>query len=152
MAALESTRARVHLISTGGTIAMSHDDAAGGAVLTLAASELATKLRSVTDASLPEITTEEYGPLPSCQFTIPHLWGLRQRVFELARAGSEEGHGSLAGIVITHGTDTLEETAYLLDLTVPLPVPVVVTGAMRVASDPGYDGYARSRTIPSRVD
>ncbi|HNT06569.1 MAG TPA: asparaginase, partial [Anaerolineae bacterium] len=123
-----------------GTIAMRQDNGAGGAVLALTAADLAGSLRSTT-VSLPEITTEEYGPLPSCQFTIDHLWGLRQRVMQLLQDGTDD-RGSAPAIVITHGTDTLEETAYLLDLTVPSSVPVVITGAMRVASDPGYDGMA----------
>jgi L-asparaginase len=132
----------VHLIATGGTIAMAKDPAAGGAVLSLGGSDLASALRSLALPIVPALTSEEYGPLPSCQFTVDHLWGLRQRVVEcLAQTRAHDSDG-IQGIVITHGTDTLEETAYLLDLTVPSSTPIVVTGAMRVASDPGYDGYA----------
>jgi L-asparaginase len=44
------------------------------------------------------------------------------------------------GIVITHGTDTLEETAYFLDLTINTSVPIVLTGSMKNSSEPGWDG------------
>ena len=48
--------------------------------------------------------------------------------------------GEVRGIVITHGTDTIEETAYLLDRTLDRKVPVAITGAMRTSSDDGWDG------------
>lgn len=44
------------------------------------------------------------------------------------------------GIIVTHGTDTLEETAYLLDLTIKTPKPIVVIGAMKTSSEPDWDG------------
>jgi L-asparaginase len=48
--------------------------------------------------------------------------------------------GEVNGIVITHGTDTIEETAYLLDRTLAPAIPVAITGAMRTSSDEGWDG------------
>jgi len=127
---------RIHIIATGGTIAMAHDDKAGGAVLTLSGADFLHSLLSQASVRLPEVTSEEYGPLPSGHFTIEHLWGLRQRVAAVL------AEPDIDGVVLTHGTDTMEETAYLLDLTVPGDKPMVLTGAMRVASDPGYDGLA----------
>ncbi len=127
---------RIHIIATGGTIAMAHDESAGGAVLSLDSTDFLRRLLTQSDISLPEITSEEYGPLPSSHFTVEHLWGLRER------AAAALSQSNVDGVVVTHGTDSLEETAYLLDLTIPESKPIVVTGAMRVASQPGYDGIA----------
>ena len=122
----------IAIVTTGGTIAMQHDAAAGGAVPTLAGADFLQSL----PAGLPFVRLVEHCNVPSAHFALDLLWSLRQRVAALA---ADPG---VAGVVVTHGTDTLEETAYLLDLTVPGETPVVVTGAMRTASDVGYEGYA----------
>lgn len=127
---------RIHIIATGGTIAMAHDDSAGGAVLSLGGSDFMERILHQTTLRLPDVGHEEYGPLPSSHFTIEHLWGLRERVRTVVNEPDVDG------VVITHGTDSLEETAYLLDLTVPTDKPMCLTGAMRVASQPGYEGIA----------
>jgi len=138
--------ARVHIIATGGTIAMAHDEKAGGAVVALSGTDFLQRLISQAGPALPRLTSEEYGPLPSSHFTVEHLWGLRERVAHVLRNlfSSRERVSEFAagGIVIVHGTDTLEETAYLLDLTIDSEKPIVVTGAMRTASEPGYEGIA----------
>jgi L-asparaginase len=123
---------RVVILTTGGTIAMQHDAAAGGAVPTLGAADFTAALPS----GLPELRTEELVNLPSSHFTLDTLQAIRERVAALTT------DPTVAGIVVTHGTDTLEETAYLLDLTVPGEKPIVLTGAMRTVSDVGYEGYA----------
>jgi L-asparaginase len=124
--------ARIHIITTGGTIAMKQDEAAGGAIPALGAEDFLALL----PAGIGEIEIEEYCNLPSAHFTLDTIWSLRERVAELA---DDDG---VRGIVITHGTDVMEETAYLLDLTVDADKPIVLTGAMRTASDVGYDGIA----------
>ena len=122
----------VAVLSTGGTIAMRFDAEAGGAIPVLGADELIARL----PPGLPRLKVEEITRLPSSHFRLDTLWIIRERVAELV------DDDAVDGVVITHGTDTLEETAYLLELTVPTEKPVVLTGAMQAVSDAGYDGDA----------
>jgi L-asparaginase len=120
------------VITTGGTIAMRRDEAAGGAVPKLVGEDLLVAV----PPGLAELEFQEHCHLPSAHFTLDTVWTLKERVATaLARSDVD-------GLVVTHGTDVMEESAYLLDLTVPGDKPMVLTGAMRTASDLGYEGYA----------
>ena len=122
----------IHLLFTGGTIAMQRDAAAGGNVPAHggeALVELAPGLETISPYRI-----ENWARLPACHLGPDRLWALRNRVCELAASGE------VTGIVVTHGTDTLEETAYLLSRTLPSRVPVAITGAMLTSSDEGWDG------------
>jgi L-asparaginase len=126
---------RVLILTTGGTIAMRHDPALGGALPKMGASDFASALpRELLDNV--ELESAEIVNLPSSHFTLDTLWQIRQ-VVETA-----VGRPEIDGVVVTHGTDVLEETALLLDLTIDTPKPVVLTGAMRTATQVGYDGFA----------
>jgi L-asparaginase len=122
---------RIAVLTTGGTIAMHHDATAGGAVPALRATDFVAAL----PAGLPELCASEIVNLPSSHFSLETLETIREHVASVMVEPDVEG------IVLTHGTDVLEETAYLLDLTVPGDKPIVVTGAMRTASEVGYEGY-----------
>lgn len=121
---------QVVIITTGGTIAMKRSPMVGGAVPTLKGEDFMALLpRSGVDLAF-----EEFANLPSSHLTPVQALDLGRRV-EAALSAPD-----VDGVVVTHGTDTLEETAYLLDLTINSPKPVVVTGAMRTATMLGYDG------------
>jgi L-asparaginase len=120
------------LLFTGGTISMKFDAAAGGAVPTLTGEDIVSATRGLEDVAQLEV--EQWGRLPGPHITIERMWALRNRIAEhLARP-------DVHGIVVTHGTDTLEESAYLVARSLPPDKPVVFTGAMRPASDLGWDG------------
>lgn len=118
----------VTLLATGGTISCTLD-AAGAAVPTLLAEDLVSSFPSVPGVRVVPVDVARFS---SWNVTMPELLELSRRV----QAALDESDG----VVLTQGTDTLEETAYLLHLTVGSSRPVVVTGAMRNASLPGHDG------------
>ncbi len=128
---------RILILTTGGTIAMQHDPALGGATPKMGAAEFAAALPPDLLAAV-ELESSEIVNLPSSHFTLDTLWGIRQAVVAAVARPEPE----IDGVVVTHGTDVLEETATLLDLTVDSPKPVVLTGAMRTATQVGYDGFA----------
>jgi len=128
----------IHLLATGGTIAMQRSAAAGGNVPALDAEQLVDAVGGLGDRG--DLRVEDWERLPGVHRGPVELWALRNRVAEIVGAPSAP-----TGLVITHGTDTLEETAYLIARTVPSSVPVVLTGAMRTSSDPEWDGPGNLR-------
>lgn len=122
----------IHLLFTGGTISMHRDPSAGGNVPTHGGEALVGFTRGL--AALGPHQIENWAMLPACHLGPDRLWDLRERVREIAESGEVQG------IVITHGTDTIEESGYLLGRTLELDIPVALTGAMRTSSDEGWDG------------
>jgi L-asparaginase len=125
----------VRVIATGGTIA-GVQDAPG----TLGAYRAGTRTVSEIVQSVPEliryaeIETEQFSNVASTEI-MPEQWlGLAKRINELLE------RPDLAGVVVTHGTDRLEETAFFLYLTVKSDKPVVVVGAQRPATGISPDG------------
>jgi L-asparaginase len=121
---------RVLVINTGGTIAMSMDESEGVKPLD---DQAVAKIRPFLQR-YADVTMVNYLNLPSPHMTPPIMNQLRMRI------EAELNENNYDGVVVTHGTDTLEETAYFLDLTLPVTVPVVVTGAMRSSNELGADG------------
>ena len=122
---------KILLIHTGGTISMSEDKGTG-AVKPGKTNPLAEKSKELS--YLAEIAVEEPFNLPSPHITEKEMIQLKNLIEKKMK------EGSFSGIVITHGTDTLEETAYFLSLTIRAEIPIVFTGAMRSFSELGYDG------------
>ncbi len=119
---------RVHLVATGGTI--SNRD--GGR---LTADDLAKSVPGVDRVAT--LTHEQFANVASSQITLDQWLQLSRRINALFA----EDRG-LAGVVVTSGTDTLEETAFFLHLTIRDARPVVVVGSMRNPSTLGYEGAA----------
>ena len=140
---------RVAVIGMGGTIAMA-PSASGGIIPSLGAGDLVASVPGLADLDV-ELTATTLRSLPSPSLGFADLVALS----DLVRA---EIAGGADGVVITHGTDTIEETAFFLDLTVAAAAPVVVTGAMRHPLAAGADGPAnlyaaiRVATAPAARD
>lgn len=117
------------ILHTGGTISMS--EGANGNVAPSAENPLLTLLHKLNHPA--QLQQETIFNLPSPHITLEHWWQLKSRIEQAAQQQFD-------GVVITHGTDTLEETAYFLDLALESAFPVVITGAMRSSNEIGADG------------
>jgi L-asparaginase type II len=127
----------VLVLATGGTIASTGNyyGDRGGPVNKISAEEL-TKAAPGID-KVATLSAEQFSNVASGAIGPKQWLELSKRI-----SGAFRERPALSGVVVTHGTDTMEETAYFLDLTVPGDRPVIVTGAMRPADAIGADGPA----------
>jgi L-asparaginase len=123
---------------TGGTISMRIDPETGGAVPALSGEEIIAQVPGLD--RIAEFDLINFARLPGPHWT-------PEKMMELARAVRESlADEAVAGAVVTHGTDTLEETAYLLDLALNEEKPIVFVGAMRNSSELSWDGPGNLRS------
>src|SRR5918998_984121 len=94
------------IVFTGGTISMRHDAALGGAVPALSGRDILAAARGVE--AVADVEVDDFGSFPGPHMSVPRMWALRNRV--LAHLERDD----IQGVVITHGTDTLEGSAYLI--------------------------------------
>jgi L-asparaginase len=125
---------RVSVLGLGGTIAMSTATAQGGVVPSLSADQLVAAVPGLAETGIA-VAAEDYRQLPGASLTLADITSLAATIQSRLAGGAD-------GAVVIQGTDTIEETAYLLDLLHAGPQPVVVTGAMRNPTLAGADGPA----------
>jgi L-asparaginase len=122
----------VAIITTGGTIAQKYDAAAGGLVPAVSGKELVEAVPALKE--LARLRVIPLVNIDSRDMT-PELWLRLAPLVNETLADPE-----VTGVVVTHGTDTMEDTAYVLELTVASDKPAVLTGAQRDTSSPDADG------------
>ena len=125
---------KILIVFTGGTISMTNDDQTSKSVISNNESDLLNKIskRFHNFVLVPHL----YSMKPSPSITPDDMLEIGQLIDRYLM------DDDFAGAVVTHGTDTLEETAYFLDLYVKTKKPVVITGSMRNFSELGYDGFS----------
>jgi len=123
---------KVVLLATGGTIASRYDPKLGSTVASQRADELLKMLPQVVGVA--DIEVHDLATIPSYEMDLQFAFDLAGRIRDtLSRA-------EVAGVVVTHGTDTMEETCYLSDLLLDSDKPAIFTGAQRAHDDPQSDG------------
>ena len=123
---------RVVVLATGGTIASMSDPLTGGLRASLTGEEIVQAVPGLSE--IARVDVEQIANVGSRDMT-PEIWKTLAR-----RANELLSSPDIEGVIVTHGTDTLEETAYFLDLTVTSDKPVVVVGAMRAPTYFDTDG------------
>ncbi len=111
---------------------MKSDKHKGGAVPALKGRDIIAQVPGI--ANLASFKVHDFGQYPGPHMTPELMLSLSQLVSKYL------SQRDTSGVIVTHGTDTLEETAYFLDLTVHSPKPVVVVGAMKDCTELGWDG------------
>jgi L-asparaginase len=123
---------KVVLISTGGTIASRFDPALGRTVASARGEDLLVQVPELAD--IAELEIDDFATISSFNMSVADAHRLARRINrQLARP-------EVAGVVVTHGTDTMEESCYLADLLLQSDKPAVFTGAQRAHDDPLPDG------------
>jgi L-asparaginase len=128
---------RVAMLFTGGTISMAVDPVAGGKVPTLDGAAILARAPGIED--IAEVEIVDLGRTPASHFSFPKLFEIGR---EIRRCQDDP---AIDGVVVVQGTDVIEETAFLWDLILDRPEPVIVVGAMRAPSDANDDGPANLR-------
>lgn len=125
---------KVLIVFTGGTISMTNDDQTSKSIISNNESDLISKIgkRFHNLTLIPHL----FSMKPSPSITPNDMLQIGQLIDQYL---TDE---DFTGAVVTHGTDTLEETAFFLDLYVKTKKPVVITGSMRNFSELGYDGFS----------
>jgi L-asparaginase len=124
--------AKVVLIGTGGTIASRYDAQLGRTVASQRGEDLLAQVPQLTEIAALEV--DDFATVPSFDLRAELAFRLAGRINQqLARA-------EVAGVVVTHGTDTMEESCYLADLLLQSDKPAVFAGAQRAHDDPNPDG------------
>ena len=127
-----NSKKKVAIVFTGGTISMTVDEKVGAAIPTLSGEQIMSMVTNIDKVANVEVLN--FDEIPGPHMTAERMMELKHYVNSLLE------REDICGVVITHGTDSLEETAYFLDLTIDNEKPVIVTGAMRSSSELGYDG------------
>jgi L-asparaginase len=122
---------RIRLLAFGGTIASVASPDGASVEPTLVAAQIVESVPQI--AAVAQLELRDFAAVGSYEVTPVHMLALAREV-EQARAGGSDG------VVLTHGTDTIEETAYFLNLVVKSKKPVVLTAAMRPATALSADG------------
>ena len=126
---------RIVVLATGGTIASRAGSSTqvSGYSIGFTGEQLLEMIPGVED--IADVTVEQFSNIPSGSMSVERWIAMSNRITELL-----EGPDDYDGVVVTHGTDTLDETAFFLHLTVKSDKPVVCTGAMRPSSSVSADG------------